>query len=353
MTRSAVQLGVAFALGLLSKFSFLVFFPPAALALIAMRWPVRVRVRPALLAIGVAFVVFWAGYRFHIGRPADLYQHAGFFVEHSVSEPLRPLTRWLARTPLPAPEVVTGLAVLKLHDRDGHLSYLLGESRVKGWWYYFPVVFFYKTPIPFLLLMLWGIVTIVRARSRDGMALVLIALAIMGVAMTSSINIGIRHILPIYAPLAIVAAVGIAAIRNLARDAFSRATLFVLLLWLFGGVARAHPDYMAWFNEAAGADPSYIAADSNIDWGQDVLRLARVVRELKIERLPMHIVNVTRYEPLGIPAHELSPFHRSRGWVAISETQLRWAEATGDYAWLEPYRPVRRIGKSIRLYSIP
>ena len=41
------------------------------------------------------------------------------------------------------------------------------------------------------------------------------------------------------------------------------------------------------------------------------------------------------------------------GWVAASENWLRFGEASGDYDWLEPYRPVRQVGKSIRLYYIP
>ena len=50
-------------------------------------------------------------------------------------------------------------------------------------------------------------------------------------------------------------------------------------------------------------------------------------------------------------AKELKPNQRVTGWVALSETRLRWPEGEG-YEWLEAYRPVKRIGKSIRLYYI-
>ena len=42
-----------------------------------------------------------------------------------------------------------------------------------------------------------------------------------------------------------------------------------------------------------------------------------------------------------------------RGWVVISEHQVRFAEDSGDYAWLSAYRPVQMIGKSMRLYYVP
>jgi hypothetical protein len=55
-----------------------------------------------------------------------------------------------------------------------------------------------------------------------------------------------------------------------------------LLVWFFAGSLLAHPDYLAWFNEAAGHHPEKIVVDSNLDWGQDMLRLARILREKHI-----------------------------------------------------------------------
>ena len=351
--RRGVFLGMAVGLGVLSKFSFFVYFPAAALVLLLVRRPIRARALPALVAVAVALLVVWAGYRFHFGRPANLYDDAASFVEHCCGRTLQPLARLVANTPQPAPALATGMALLILHDRQGHRTYLLGDTSNHGWWYYFPVVYFFKTPIPFHIVSLWGIGALLARRRRDGLELVLIAAAIFVVAMTSSINIGVRHILPVYAPLSIVAAFGAVAIWNRARDLFPRVVVVALMLWLFGGVAAAHPNYLAWFNEAAQPSPSRIAIDSNLDWGQDVLRLSRAVRELNIKRLHVRIVNNTRLHAHGIPAEELPPFRKVKGWVAISESELRWDEETGDYAWLTNYRPVRKIGQSIRLYYIP
>jgi hypothetical protein len=225
--------------------------------------------------------------------------------------------------------------------------------RMNGWWYYFPVVFFYKTPLPYQVLALWGALLIVLSRDRLRIAFLLCAAAIMVVAMTSDINIGIRHILPLYAPLSIVAAYGVVEIWNRARDAFGRTVLAALLAWLFVGVALDHPDYMAWFNEAAQPNPAHIAVDSNLDWGQDTLRLERAVRELKIDHLYVDVMTNVRLDKFGIPVEGFPPAVKPTGWVAVSETPYSFHMATGSYGWLSNYRPVRRIGDSIRLYYFP
>ena len=335
----ALLLGLAIGLGVLAKFSFIVFFPAAGLVLTG-----RGRLKPALRLAPVvaicAFFVVWGGYRFSVGKASALSRDAVFLFHYAAPEPLIGAARWLAETRVPAPAFVLGLASLKFHDREGHEAYLLGEVRQHGWWYYFPAVFFYKTPLPFLILAAWGM----RARPR----LALVALAILLVAMSGSINIGVRHVLPIYAPLSILAAHGVIDIARRAKAPFSRAALAALVVWLFGGIALAHPDYLAWFNGLAQPNPARIAVDSNLDWGQDAARLDRAARELGIDLL--HVAVATTV-PSSVPTVPLQPYVKTRGWVAVSETPLALdAEA---YRWLSAYRPVRRIGASIRLYFIP
>lgn len=173
------------------------------------------------------------------------------------------------------------------------------------------------------------------------------------VAITASINIGVRHILPMYAPLSIVAAVAITTIWSRATSHFSRAALVALLVWLFGGVALGGRDMLPWFNELAQPNPAAIAVDSNLDWGQDTLRLARAVRELQIDELHVAIFTNARLDRHGIRAVPLDPYVKTSGWVAVSEMTIAMGRPKGEYTWLSAYRPMRRIGSSIRLYSIP
>jgi hypothetical protein len=358
--RRGAILGVACGIGLLAKFSFPIFFSLCALIVLAghgwLRGRTRLLLRGAAAALAIAFLVTWAGYRFDF-RTARAY--AGDHGVHTFGVmsplPMKNAMRWVGEhVPLPAPAFIVGMGMVKVHDAEGHDSYLLGKTGRKGWWYYFPVVFFYKTPIPFLLLALWGTLLIAWRRERRRAVYPLCAMAILGVAMTSSINIGIRHILPLYAPLAIVAAYAVVEIWKRSTDAFGRTALLGLLVWLFGGVALAHPDYLAWFNEAAQPNPARIAVDSNLDWGQDSLRLARVLREMQIaDNVFIDITTNVQLDHHGVHSLPFDPKQKVPGWLAVSETQLAMKRPWGDYAWLEVYRPARRIGQSIRLYFIP
>jgi hypothetical protein len=163
-------------------------------------------------------------------------------------------------------------------------------------------------------------------------------------ALTSRINIGIRHVLPLYPVLAIIAAY--AAVTLWKK---SRAATVVLLGWFFVAGIVAHPDYLPYFNELA-RHPEEIATDSNLDWGQDLLRLEQVVRRERIPHLYLSYFGSADWRRHGIPAEDLPRDRRVRGWVAVSEMQLKFG---GGFPWLEEHEPVMRVGKSIRLYRIP
>ena len=91
-------------------------------------------------------------------------------------------------------------------------------------------------------------------------------------SMTSGINIGMRHILPVYPFLYVGAAAWLATRANRRLAIYLLAALGALEI---GECARITPDYLAFFNELAGGPgrgPEYLV-DSNIDWGQDVKKL--------------------------------------------------------------------------------
>jgi 4-amino-4-deoxy-L-arabinose transferase-like glycosyltransferase len=336
--KRALLLGLAIGLGLLSKFSFVAFFPICAIVLFVVRWRRgEGRWATALLAAALAMLVLWAGYFFNVDTIAHVHPDSAGLA--------------YANVPLPAPLYWAGLHVVKVHDELGHLSFLLGRYSERGFWYYFPVVFFFKTPIPFLLLMIAGAAAV--ARTRKGFEFVLMPLALMLFVMTSHINIGIRHILPLYPPLCVVAAVGVAALWRHAR---ARVVAGLLMVWLIVGVELAHPDYLAWFNEFAGRHPESVAVDSNLDWGQDILRLGKAARRHRIERGAVLVVSSANIAAHGFPAYDVpQPFKPMTGWIAVSETALALDPATpkGGYDWLTKGRAYERIGKSIRLYDVP
>jgi hypothetical protein len=360
----SLTFAVALSLGLLSKFSFIPFFPVCALVLISARFVAGRAILPsptapaggapaAALAISLlkvsamVLLLVWAVYRFDVG----------VIVSDPNSSMARAFAdRWIGwfdlKVPVPAPDFWNGMQRVKFHNEVGHLSYLFGRYSLRGFWYYFPVVFFYKTPIPFLLLAVWGAYAAIRV--RQGLELVAMPFALMLVVMPSAINIGVRHILPLYPPLCIIAAFGAVATWQ-SRNAVARGGAVLLVLWLIVGTGMAHPNYIAWFNEAAGKHPETIAADSNLDWGQDVLPLCNYARHHGIDNVAFLCVSTIDTARHGLHAHPLQPFNLTTGWIAVSETALVLDDDArkGAYRWLDRYQPVVRIGGTIRLYHVP
>ena len=356
--KRAAILGLVCGLGALTKFSFLPFFGILTLTLLVLRVRRGVITKTAAKQIAamafIAMFVIWAGYRFTFETIVESDPLGPISVDRVFSGKLRtPIMAFGAEVPIPAPQFFVGLFLVKVHNDDGHEAYLLGDYRGHGWWYYFPVLLFYKTPIPFLLLFAWGCAALFLYR-RSKIPLLLFAVLLLSV-LPSGINIGIRHVLPLYVFLAIVAGEGVVLAWR-ATETFGRTALAALVLWLCVNSFAAHPDYIAYFNEFAGDDPARIAVDSNLDWGQDLLRLARFVREHHIETFHIAYSGSAILSNHGMRAESLEPNKKESGWIVVCETA---AKLTGDaswrghgYDWLDAYKPYARIGKSIRVYWI-
>jgi 4-amino-4-deoxy-L-arabinose transferase-like glycosyltransferase len=340
---AAALAGAAAGLGALAKLSFPLFFPlGVAVLLICERKRRTAPLRQFIAVALAAFIVLWAGYRFEL-KPLASFQSVIMPAASALSPPLR----WLyTRVPIPATSYFGGVIMLRHYTDVGTLSYLFGNYTHRGWWYYFPVVFFFKTPLPFLALSAVGV-------ARAPRKFVLIPAVILFSALNSTIEIGVRHLLPIVPFVAIVAAAGTVWLWQRPQKPWRAATL-VLLVWFFGGTALAHPDYFAWFNEAAGAHPERIAVDSNLDWGQDMFRLARLTRKRNFDQIALRCTTTIPFDHFGVHDVPLPPFTQTKGWVAVSETILALDPDArrGGYKWLTRL-PYERVGQSIRLYYLP
>jgi hypothetical protein len=343
-TPRTIMLGIAIALGMLSKYSFLVYFPIAALVLIIVRR--RFPLLKLMAATAIAAFLIWATFRFTFSTLQTADPRAVAMCAEAFHAP-----RLATAIRLPAPDYINGFIEVDLHNRHGHRAFLFGEMKDgRGWWYYFPVALFFKTPIPLLVLAVAGIALLIARRKFD---IPLIALCILGMAMTSHINIGIRHLLPIYVPLSIAAAFAVIELRRF------RTASVTLIAWLVIGIGIAHPDYLPWFNAFAGSHPETILNDSNLDWGQDVLRLARTARTLHIQHLTTSLATTADLDRIGLPPHTtLEAMAEVHGYLAISEMMLTqgYAYSPDVHDWLTRLlgdKPYRRVGKSIRLYRLP
>jgi 4-amino-4-deoxy-L-arabinose transferase-like glycosyltransferase len=358
----------------LSKFSAFVFLPPIGLAFLVLA---GIRVRPARRAAGqaamfaaVALAVIWAVYSLAgtKGRRFEDMAESGlqFAGSAHAAKPFRPDARvygLLHALPILPGPMRAGLVVLAAHARTGHAAYLLGENSSGGWWYYFPVALAVKASLPLLLLLPVAVAALMgqgsRGNGREALYPAAGAVAILATAMAAPINIGIRHALPLFPFLAVAAS---AACAEGQRRGWRRAIPvvgLVLLLWHGVESARAHPDYLAYFNSIARGREEQFLGDSNLDWGQDLARLGRYVKAAQIEKIHISYFGSARAEFLGIPgAVEFGPQDRPSGWVAISISHTQRISVKGavpepGYRRLASYRPYARIGKSILLYRLP
>jgi hypothetical protein len=231
--------------------------------------------------------------------------------------------------------------VIKI-SRGPEQSYLFGQASTTGWWWYFPTTVALKTTLPFLLLLIAGFFV---ARSRIFFESIAAAAAMLIVAMPSHLDIGIRYVLPLFVPLSVAA--GVTLIRLFDRR---RAVAALLICWHLGASIVTHPDYFPYFNELAGRDPSRYLIDSNLDWGQDVIRLSKVVHEARIGTIGVAIFGNADLDALHFPQwHRLNAFVPEHGWIAISDHAYRMEMTRGGWWWLQN-RPYRRVGRSIRIY---
>ena len=313
--------------------------------------------RAAVFLLLIA-VVIWAVYRFDVGPLSDPgNRYTPKFLQPGQQSPAGRLIEAVGDQSLPAPMFWRGIVEVLDHNRGGHRAYLLGEFRQHGWWYFFWVVLGVKTTLPLLLLTAFGIVLWIRGgRSGSGeMVFAVIPIAvIMGLGMAANINIGVRHILPLYPFLAIVAAAPFrGADRIGGRPGRGMAIPLLLLAWHAGESLWAYPDYLPYFNQIARGRELEFLADSNLDWGQDLARLGAHLEDKGIESVTLVYFGRTDPKLMGVDVSPLPDSHPDFGWVAISVNHLLGVE--GRFPAAEALRrrePQDRVGKSIRLYRM-
>ncbi len=211
-------------------------------------------------------------------------------------------------TPLPN-AYIRGLNLLYQHHQAGHPAVLLGQRSDRGWWYYFPVVFAFKTPLSLLAMILLSLLLGIWKRRRISMGEVVLVfpVAVYGIlAMLGTINIGVRHILFIFPPMIILASRVISGSfgggkRNLPspcnRLRLSNVLTIVLCAYLLVSVWLQAPYYLSYMNELAGGASRrvYLMGDSNLDWGQGLPALESWGRSNRVDKV--HLYYPSRDDP--------------------------------------------------------
>ncbi|MDX2154781.1 MAG: phospholipid carrier-dependent glycosyltransferase [Bryobacteraceae bacterium] len=357
--RWAIATGVFLGLALAAKFSAIILLPVLP-AMLLLRWPGwRGAIAGTMIALWLPVPIVAASYWPETAKwmamenPPRLREHTDKTT--LIGYLLRGADRHLH---LPPHTWFLGLHAVAQHDKEGHNAYLLGQQSDRGWWYYFPVAFFVKTPAALLLLAALALVAGWRGQWRTWATLLVPVALYFAVSMSSRINIGFRHLLPVFPFLMVLAAV--TATRVLPPQWRVGVAAAALGLHLFEAV-RIAPYHLAFFNVFAGgpqAGPKYLV-DSNLDWGQDLKRLkARMERE-RWNAVCLEYFGYADPKEYGIKAEYL-PKTWNKGemeWMncvgAISATLLQDVYIQkGSFEWLRRREPMGTVGYSIYLYDL-
>jgi len=320
-----------------------------------------IRLAAGLAVAGViAIAIIWSGYGFrYSARPAT--EHMTPPLESTLSN-LSPIERkavtMMAHAKLLPESWLYGLADVR-SVANVWPSYMFGKIYAHGVWFYFPLAFVIKatlTTLIFLPLILYAIVTRKLHGAREILFLSLPPLLYFGISMTSSLNIGVRHILLVFIFLLVLAG-GTAwkLIRSNRRWAW---VVAVLILFHVVSSLRAFPtSYIAYANELWGGPTNVhkYLTDSTTDWGQQLKAVKRYVDERGIKQcwFAYTVEPAIPFKAYGIPCQPLPTMDTMwfgsrletppviQGPVFISHIPLTFYESGSRL--LSPYREFEKL----------
>jgi hypothetical protein len=274
-------------------------------------WLIARMVVALAVTLVIAVGVLWAFYGFrYTARPAGLAMNPSLA---EYTKPLKPheakLVLMAARWHLLPESYLYGLTDVRL-TADFMQTFVLGKVYPHGVWFYFPVAFAIKSTLGFLLLLVLAIAAIALRKLsgwREIVFLTLPPLLHLAVAMSSRMNIGVRHILPLYVFFAVLVG-GAAWTLTVGNRRWVWAIAVLLALHCVSSL-RVFPVYLAYANELWGgpANTYKYLSDSNTDWAQQLKATKtyldqRGVKECWIAYFAQGLVDLRYY---GIPCKEL------------------------------------------------
>jgi 4-amino-4-deoxy-L-arabinose transferase-like glycosyltransferase len=230
-----------------------------------------------IVVIGV--VVLWAFYGFrYAARPA------GLAMSTTLAEYVQPLSHFnaagvmaIAHLHLLPESYLIGLVDVKRMSQD-YPTFIFGKVYSHGVWWYFPVAILIKTTLGLLALTglsLFAILSGRLKRRRELIYTLLPAAFYLAVAMLAGMNIGARHVLPVYTFVFALAGAGAAAVA--AQSRLWAMLVAVLVLAHIISSLMVFPNPMAYANEAWGGPKNVhnLLSDANADWAQQLLSVKR------------------------------------------------------------------------------
>ncbi|WP_425584832.1 phospholipid carrier-dependent glycosyltransferase [Streptomyces vastus] len=260
------------------------------------------------------------------------------------------LTAWL---PVPEP-YRDGMRIqfgIEYSTKGG--GFLFGRRYFGSLWYYLPAAVLVKTPLGMLALWAGGAVTLLTARRLRPAApyLLLLPAVLMAVLLDGSRGFGVRY--AVFLPMFLAVAAACVLIH---RTRWAYGMTAALVVFVAVSSLRTFPYYLPYSNEAFGgtAKTHLHLHDSNVDWGQDLGRLAEHLRQ----RYPDERVWLG-YKGSGVPSYygidARDPFkvkpEEVRGLLVVSNSAVAKAEPGGPLeALIESSRPIDEVGHSITIF---
>jgi hypothetical protein len=329
--RKAVAAAILMALTMLAKGSGILWVAVGGTTMLVigvLRWRQEGGPRPVLQAVlagSLSLFLLWAAYGFSWGRvgdgdlwlPAAAHWEGSFYHSQIVGQ---------------------------------RLVFALGHRTYGRWWWYFPLTFGIKNPLPLLIALVIGvIVLLLHSRRRSLWPLAVFPVAYAAVAVTLGENIGHRYLLPLYpfvflaigGGLSTLLAAGSAQTWPRWTRGICSVSLGVLAAWYVVAGAAIYPYEIAYFNELVGGpEKGYrYLVDSNLAWGQaDALQQEYVRAHPEVQDEPPP----SKYRP-------------APGSYLVDASYLQGV-GIGDpfaYEWFRHREPSQVLGYSKLVYDVP
>lgn len=401
---------LAFGVAQLTKFSAVLLAPLFVLMIVAwsvahsysIRSFISLAIRSIILMVIGIIVVVWPVYALHTmnyppeKQKTDTGYNLGSYGNRLVADPVI----WASDKPMirPLAQYATGILMVNQRSIGGNTTFFLGEVKNHAWKKYFPVVYGIKEPLPFWFLIvivllylgtkikfsisnfLTGQVKFLNLRNWVKKYFVelsmLLWIAIYWyLSIRANLNIGVRHLLPTYGFVFILLSGQIITLGKWIWKKygdkihiFYDVIIYALLVWYLLENFGVYPYYLTYFNQIAGGPSGgyrYVV-DSNLDWGQDLKRLAEWIEKNNISKIYFDYfgwadqsyylkdkfvwLNAERYRN----AKEFLAETPEGGYIAVSASFYMGSREKPEksYSWLDSYQPITTIGNSIFIWKI-
>lgn len=302
-----------------------------------------------LVIIFLSYLVFIGSYFF--GELSSVKAREYFSERTGINNPF--ISVMLKMIPLPAP-FLTGFADVIIDSKIGRPAFLMGDFSVKGWWYYYPIAFLIKTPVPVLLFIILSLVLFKKIKHSDWFneAVLFVPILLLGfIFILSHWNIGLRHILPVYPFLFVF-------VSKLINNKKLKWVIIVLSLWYLVSSLLIFPHYLEYFNELIGgpANGYKYLIDSNLDWGQDLKLLKKWMAQNNIDFIKLAYWGKDNPTYRGVDYELLECYKPETGLVAVSVNYLIGfsEQKAACLKWLRESdnKPIDRIAYTIFIYNM-